>query len=266
MKEEVKTKRTNYPTIFVHGIFVKDFGLIKAFGKLPKLLKKDGYQAYFSDVDSFGTIENNANILKEEIEKILRKTNSEKVNIISHSKGGLDSRYMITKLDMEDKVVNLITIATPHYGSELADDIFKAPRFVLKTLNFFINLFSKIYGDNKPNAIVAGSQLKVDSMEKFNKEIPPSDKVNYYSYSTCLKRNRDDFFFSLIRMIFKTVDKEPNDGMVRVSSMKYGIYKGDAINKSISHRQICNYLHFKNVEIVKNFYEGLLDSLIESGY
>lgn len=266
MKATKETINTNYPTIFVHGVFVKDFGPIKAFGKLPKLLRKDGYNVFYSNVDSFGTIENNAKILKGEIEHILKEANKEKVNIIAHSKGGIDSRYMISKLEMKTKVANLITIATPHYGSELADDILKAPKFILKILNFFINLFSKIYGDTKPNAIVVGKQLTVNYMENFNKEVLPSNQVNYYSYSTCLKKNTDDFFFSLIRMIFKTINKKPNDGMVRVDSMKYGNYMGDAIDKSLSHRQIINYLHFKNVSIVKKFYEDLLDKLVEGGY
>ena len=37
----------------------------------------------------------------------------EKVNIIAHSKGGLDSRYMITHLGLADKVASLTTVATP---------------------------------------------------------------------------------------------------------------------------------------------------------
>lgn len=266
MKEEKINKITRYPTIFVHGIFVKDFGPLKAFGKLPKLLTKAGYKVYFSDVDSFGTIENNASILKREIEELLKKTSKEKVNIIAHSKGGIDSRYLISKLDMKDKVANLITIATPHNGSELANDIISSPRFFLKILNFFINIFAKIYGDNKPNAYVAGIQLTTRYMSKFNKEITPMEGVNYYSYSTCLVNDKDDFLFSLIRKIFKSINKKPNDGMVQVDSMKYGIYLGDATNRSLSHRQIINYLNRKNLLLVKEFYISILDNLIKGGY
>ncbi|MFO0865908.1 MAG: hypothetical protein U0744_14870 [Gemmataceae bacterium] len=42
-------------------------------------------------------------------------------HIIAHSMGGLDSRYMITKLGMADQVISLTTLGTPHRGSPFAD-------------------------------------------------------------------------------------------------------------------------------------------------
>ena len=252
MKEEKINKITRYPTIFVHGIFVKDFGPLKAFGKLPKLLNKAGYKVYFSDVDSFGTIENNASILKREIEELLKKTSKEKVNIIAHSKGGIDSRYLISKLDMKDKVANLITIATPHNGSELANDIISSPRFFLKILNFFINIFAKIYGDNKPNAYVAGIQLTTRYMSKFNKEITPMEGVNYYSYSTCLVNDKDDFFFSLIRKIFKSINKKPNDGLSnQTDEEKLGVKYSD-IAKYMNNEELDSDIKKKIEKLHKN--------------
>ena len=44
-----------------------------------------------------------------------------KIHIIAHSMGGLDSRYMISKLGMADRVLSLTTISTPHHGSPIAD-------------------------------------------------------------------------------------------------------------------------------------------------
>ena len=89
---------TRYPIILVHGIAIKDFLFIKSFGKIDKVLSKQGYKVYKSKIDGFGTIENNAAILKEEILKILEDEDVSKVNIIAHSKGGLDSKYMINHL------------------------------------------------------------------------------------------------------------------------------------------------------------------------
>src|SRR5262249_29150697 len=45
----------------------------------------------------------------------------EPVHLMAHSMGGLDSRYMISRLDMADRVLSLTTIATPHRGSPFAD-------------------------------------------------------------------------------------------------------------------------------------------------
>ena len=51
---------TRYPIILVHGIAIKDFLFIKSFGKIDKVLSKQGYKVYKSKIDGFGTIENNA--------------------------------------------------------------------------------------------------------------------------------------------------------------------------------------------------------------
>ena len=84
-----------YPIVLVHGLAIKNYKFIKSFGKIEKILKDNNFNVYTSNQDGFGSIENNANQLKEEINKILKDNNCEKVNIIAHSKGGLDIKYMI---------------------------------------------------------------------------------------------------------------------------------------------------------------------------
>ena len=53
--------------------------------------------------------------------QVLAETGAEKVNIIAHSKGGLDSRYAISCLGMDKYVATLTTINTPHYGCDMVD-------------------------------------------------------------------------------------------------------------------------------------------------
>ena len=71
---------TKYPIILVHGIVLKDFKHIRAFGKIEKHLKQEGFTVYTSKIDGFGTIETNAEQLKQEILEILKKENVEKIN------------------------------------------------------------------------------------------------------------------------------------------------------------------------------------------
>ena len=52
----------------------------------------------------------------------------DRVVIIAHSMGGLDARYMISRLGMDDRVTALVTITTPHRGSPYADWCLHAPR------------------------------------------------------------------------------------------------------------------------------------------
>ncbi len=69
------------------------------------------------------------------IKEILEETGSDKVNIIAHSKGGLDSRYAISCLGAAPYVASLTTINTPHRGCEFADWLLKnAPDVLKKTI------------------------------------------------------------------------------------------------------------------------------------
>ncbi|MBR5797662.1 MAG: alpha/beta fold hydrolase, partial [Clostridia bacterium] len=108
---------TKYPIVLTHGIVLKDVKFFKAFGHIETLLRDNGYSVHTSQTDGFGSIENNAAQLKAQIEEIMQAEGVDKVNIIAHSKGGLDSRYMIDHLDMAEHVASLTFLCTPHKGS-----------------------------------------------------------------------------------------------------------------------------------------------------
>ena len=107
---------TRYPIVLVHGLGMKDTFFMKSWGRIDRILRIQGYTVYKSRVDGFGTVAGNAAQLKAEIEGILRETGASKVNIIAHSKGGLDAKHMIQQLDMADKVASLTTLCTPIRG------------------------------------------------------------------------------------------------------------------------------------------------------
>jgi triacylglycerol lipase len=67
--------------------------------------------------DKCGSVAQHATELKSIVDKILRDTGYEKVNIVAHSKGGLDARWYISTSGSTDKVANLIMIGTPNAGS-----------------------------------------------------------------------------------------------------------------------------------------------------
>src|SRR4029077_17462145 len=57
--------------------------------------------------------------LLQQIEFIAASTGAGKVNLIGHSEGGLDSRYVMAV--RPDLIASLTTVATPHLGADLAD-------------------------------------------------------------------------------------------------------------------------------------------------
>jgi triacylglycerol lipase len=62
--------------------------------------------------DRCGSVVQHSTKLKSIVDKILRDTGYEKVNIVAHSKGGLDARWYISTSGSTDKVANLIMIGT----------------------------------------------------------------------------------------------------------------------------------------------------------
>ena len=151
MTEECLTSR--YPIILVHGVLLKDFKFFKAFGRIEKILKNAGFKVYTAKTDGFGTVETNAGQLRAFVNDIRQREGAEKVNLIAHSKGGLDARYMIEHLDMADAVASLTTLCTPHRGSPIASFILRYPSWILQCIAFWINLWYRIFGDRYPNAI-----------------------------------------------------------------------------------------------------------------
>ena len=63
--------QTKYPIVLVHGIILKDFLFVKSFGKIDKILKKQGFKVYKANIDGFGSVSSNATQLKEIILNIL---------------------------------------------------------------------------------------------------------------------------------------------------------------------------------------------------
>jgi pimeloyl-ACP methyl ester carboxylesterase len=106
------------PVLLIHG-YMADASV---WNKWVDLLKKDGISAYpitfkQSD-DKCGSSAEHAKELSNIIGQIKEETGQNKVNIVGHSKGGLDARVYLAN-DTKD-VANLVMIGTPNAGSPLA--------------------------------------------------------------------------------------------------------------------------------------------------
>ena len=108
--------RTRYPLVMVHGIGFRDLRYFNYWGRIPRELKRNGASVYYGNQEALGTIHYNAGDIRERILQVCRETGCGKVNIIAHSKGGLDARYAISKLGMAPYVASLTTMNTPHRG------------------------------------------------------------------------------------------------------------------------------------------------------
>lgn len=86
-KMECKTK---YPLLLVHGVFFRDSRYLNYWGRIPSELIKNGATVYYGVQDSAASVKECGKEIVERIKEIVKETGCEKVNIIAHSKGGLD--------------------------------------------------------------------------------------------------------------------------------------------------------------------------------
>ncbi len=256
---------TKYPIVLVHGLAAKQTKRIRAFGKIERELISAGYDVYVADIDGVGAIETNAEQLKEYILKVCRECNADKVNIIAHSKGGLDAKHMITSLGMEDSVASLTTLCTPHRGSIIASWIWKLPMWLKRIIAFQLDLFFKLLGDKHPDIMRACEQLR--KSDESEDTLRFSYKIYCQSYSTTLKRGKDCFILGIPMMIYRHFEKLDNDGVVSVESAKFENYRGDCLDISVSHTQMVDlFASKKQRERIYEFYKKLCLELSEMGF
>src|SRR5687768_9195163 len=111
---------TKLPVLLIHGYMEN----ASVWNKWIDLLKKDGISAIYpitfkqSD-DECGSAAEHAKELSNIIGQIKKETGQNKVNIVGHSKGGLDARVYLANNTQD--VANLIMIGTPNSGSPLAE-------------------------------------------------------------------------------------------------------------------------------------------------
>ena len=108
------------PVLLIHG-YMADASVWK---KWEDLLNKDKIPAFpvtfTQSDDKCGSAAEHAKELSDQIGDIKDKTGQNKVNIVGHSKGGLDARVYLANNTQD--VANLIMIGTPNAGSPLAEN------------------------------------------------------------------------------------------------------------------------------------------------
>ncbi|MDE6030322.1 MAG: triacylglycerol lipase, partial [Oscillospiraceae bacterium] len=210
-----KVCATKYPILLVHGVFFRDSKLLNYWGRVPAELEKNGAVIYYGEQQSASAVADSAKELAERIEKIVTETGCEKVNIIAHSKGGLDSRYAISRLGSSQYVASLTTINTPHRGCIFAEYLLgKAPEKLVRTIENSYNASFRKLGDPNPDFMSAVKNLTNSFCEEFNREVPNAEGVMYQSYGSKSARARSGRFpLNVSYPVVKKFDGD-NDGLV----------------------------------------------------
>lgn len=211
-----------------------------------------------------GSIEERA----EDLEASIRaKAAGEKVNIIAHSMGGLDSRYLVSRIKPTAfEVASLTTVSSPHHGSSFADFVFR--EIGDKRLAKLYKLAEKLNLETGAFRQLTQEYARND----FNPKTPDIEDVRYFSYGAQF----DPSLLSAFRFSHGHIIQEegPNDGLVSVQSAMWGQYKGTLVG--VSHLDLINWTNRlkwyaseifgqkRNFNAVA-FYLGVADMLAREG-
>ena len=265
-KEEIC--KTKYPLLMVHGVFFRDFKFPPYWGRIPAELEKNGAKIFYGKHQSAASVADSAEELKQRIEEICNETDCEKVNIIAHSKGGLDIRETLRLCP--EKIASVTTVNTPHRGCLFADFLLeKVPENMQEKIAKGYNAVAKKIGDKSPDFLAAVRDLTAEKCEKFDKTHPIPENIFCRSVGSVLTHpSGGKFPLNFTYRLAKYFDGK-NDGLVSVSSCEWGGCHrlleptGD---RGISHGDVID-LNRENIPgfDVREFYVELVSELKNKG-
>lgn len=169
------------PIVFCHGLLGFDTVAVAGlefdhWRGVKDVLEQNGCEVLITRVPATSSPADRAAVLEERIEEVYP---GRSVHLIGHSMGGLDCRYLTSRLKNHTfSVLSVTTIATPHRGSAFADQFLgylgreRLPSFVS-----FLDMLPIGGGDG--GAFVS---LTREAMKKFNEETPDQPDVRYFSW------------------------------------------------------------------------------------
>lgn len=250
---------TRFPLVLAHGFNAGPDSIGGFNPNLIAALRADGYRVYVTQVSPLTGVATRAIQLRPQIDAALRDAGTDKVNIIAHSMGGLDARFLISRLGYAGRVASLSTISTPHHGSPIADDILDSTALVSSViLNNFARAVGATYTDRalaeNSDLRAALSDLSTANAAAFALQNPNQPGVYYQSWAglsnvagisgphdeqECLKDGgalllnnaggrdwMDPLLTPLAWFVARGPLLHPNDGVVAVASARWGRFRG----------------------------------------
>jgi len=237
------TAKTQYPIVLAHGMagFDELFGVYEYWFGIPDALEDKGATVFVTSVSQFNTSQERGEQLIAQIETITAITGKPKVNLIGHSHGGLDVRYVAAT--RPDLVASATSVGSPHKGADLADYLasnIEDGSFTQSVLSYFAEslgvVLGLLSGSVEPqDAIAALDQLTSSGTAAFNASYPQGvpasacgegafsvNGIRYYSWGgTGVLTNAldvSDVALGLTSLFYS----EANDGLVGRCSSHLG--------------------------------------------
>ncbi|WP_411821721.1 esterase/lipase family protein [Leptospira sp. 'Mane'] len=245
----------------VHGILGFDdtkglaAGLVKYWGGLDAYLRTQGAKVTTPGSSAANSVPVRAEQIQSAVTSWMSSNGCSKVQLVGHSQGGLVVRYMVKNLNFASKTATVTTVDSLHKGAPLADIVLGAiPSWLQPFANSALSLLAKlVYRDGRPQDVIAmGKSLTVSYVNSFNTSTPNVSGLKYYSYGNAMA------WADLIQHPLMALTHPitwaggiyyglggANDGVVPLTSQKWGTYKGEASSywfaTGIDHLQATNF-------------------------
>jgi triacylglycerol lipase len=245
-----------YPIVLMHGMFgfkqIQLLGLDYFNGVVADLAAHGETQVFVSQAPMLASSADRAAVIAPFLEDVLAKTGKRKVNLIGHSQGGLDARWLVSSMGWGDRVASVTMLSAPNHGSRVADAVLAvAPGVAYPLITPLLDLYGLVAGDPTSDKDLRTSlqwlsEAYVDGV--FNPANPDDPRVQYYSWAgrsnlqaggaECRPSmmTDDDSKLDTVDALFVATggflssdglpDRFVNDGLVPVYSAKHGLFMG----------------------------------------
>ena len=196
--------KTKYPIVLAHGMagFDELFGVYEYWFNIEDALEDKGATVFVTSVSQFNTSQQRGEQLIAQLDTLRAITGKPKFNLIGHSHGGLDVRYVAAV--RPDLVASVTSVGSPHKGADLADYLasnIQGGSFTESVLAYFAESLGMVLGllsgsQNPQDAIAALGQLTAAGGAAFTASYPQGvpttacgegayvvNGIRYYSWS-----------------------------------------------------------------------------------
>ncbi|TQS74918.1 alpha/beta hydrolase [Ornithinibacillus gellani] len=205
-----------------------------------------GYQTAFVQLHDAGgesaDMWDNGELLAEKINEIAAHFDHQPITIIAYSKGGVDTQTALTYFGVQDKVDQVITLSSPHHGSQLADLAY----------SFWAGWLADLIGMQGDGTYA----METGYMAHFRSITDPEPLASYHHYYTLGGTDWGSAFSSNWFGGMYLSSYGPNDGVVTTDSSKLpgaqelaiGDWNHTSIRTGVTFPVFENYLSSANVQ------------------
>jgi len=199
---------TRYPILLVPGVAAVDMRVSRYWGRIPGALEANGARVFKAWQQSTRSVADAGEQLAQIIDETLAASGADRLNLIAHSKGGMDARWAISQRGCAEKVASLTTICTPHRGCDYGAIILRLlPRPARWALGAGYARAVRRDDVPSPDLLAMAQDMTPAECDQLNAMMPDADGVLYQSAGVTLALG-------------------PWDGVVPTSSMEWGDWLG----------------------------------------